>query len=411
MSRGIPILSMLNPKPMEAATMRIARQLLAVSLLVAIFSSAAGAAGLANVVATPNPAAPNQDVTITTTKTGSQNCGWKVNYGDGSKSDPMGFPNATKSIVHPYASAGTYTILVKGANHGSKPQCNGTATTEIVVKTGTGGGGGVVQVEDVPKNLTQIGKKANIAVLCAKIDCGKLIPLPVIEKRFGFTRPDGVVGWIGKGFGTQAGSVSLRYQSWNGSYKTVNLEVLEWTPTMVGTRIPASLSGFKAHKASVRVKSAMGKESPSYSFDLSPAEAWVELERDDMKVVHCGFDGNADRCNNVHQGNDATFGYFSYTSQGAAIEGFHGNAWGTIGDDTGVDVYEISLANGWTISSASTWKKLSSSNEKVNGPSPGTPAGKTYWKPSYSWTASSGNDTVQYATFIVISGPRGVPFK
>jgi len=376
-----------------------------------VLGQASFAASLLSVDANPNPASPNQDVTITATRSGSQNCGWKVDFGDNTGSGPMGFPDSTKNVAHSYANVGTYTIQIKGANHGNKPKCNGTVATNLEIAS-SGDGGGTLEVGpavDFP--LVPSGPKTSVGALCAKIDCKGLIQKPVIEKRFGFSRPGGVMAWIGKGFGAATGSVSLRYKRWDGSTHTANLEILEWTPTMVGTRIPASLTGYLHHKASVRVKTPNGWESPGYSFDLAPQAGWIDLDSKDVKVVHCGFDGNADRCNDVHQGNDAVFGYFSSTNYGAAIEGFHGNAWGTIGDDTGIDVYEISVKNGWTIHSASTQKKLSSNDEKVTGPSPGPPVGQTYWKPSYSWVASSGNDTVEYETFVVITGPRGVPFK
>ncbi len=380
-----------------------------VLLLLGVAQAASGSA-LLSVEANPNPAAPNQDVTVTATRGGSQNCGWKVVFGDGNTSPAMGFATTPKNVVHSYASAGTYTIQITGASHGTKPNCTSSATTQLVVQTSNGGGNiEIGPALDLP--LKPKGPKVSVGELCAKIDCKGLIQKPVIEKRFGFGKPGGVMAWIGKGFGPTTGVVSLRYRRFDGSYQTANLEILEWTPTMVGTKIPASLTGYLHQQASVRVKTPDGWESASYSFDLAPEMDWIELDQDDVKVVHCGFDGNADRCNGVHEGNDAVFGYFSSTSQGAAIEGFHGNAWGTVGDDKGNDSYEVSLKNGWTIASGSTWKKLSSSNEKVNGPSPGAPVGQSYWKPSYAWVASSGNDTVQYATFIVITGPRGVPFK
>ncbi len=377
------------------------------ALLVGLAQGAAATA-LLTVTAGPDPAEPNQQVTITATRGGGPNCGWKVLYGDGNASPAMGFPNSTKSVTTSYANEGSYTIQITGANHGDKPQCTGSQTTTLTVDVEDTDDGPKIEIG--PATKFPIKPKLTIQELCKKVDCKGLIQKPVIENNFGFKKPGGVVGWIGKGFGSQQGSVTLRYKNWSGSYQETPLEILEWTPTMVGTRIPASLQGFVQHNASVRIgTSAMGS-SAAYSFPLQPALEWRELDEDDVKTVHCGFDGNADRCNDVHQGNDAVFGYFSYTSQGAAIEGFHGNAWGTIGDDKGHDVYEIKVKNGWTIDSSSMWKKLSSGDEWVSGPSPSTPVGSDYWKPSYNWNVSP-NDTVQYATFVWIVGPRGVPHK
>ncbi len=375
---------------------------LSLSLAMVLVAGSANAASLVSVTAAPDPAAPNQQVTITATKSGTQNCGWKVIYGDGGSSAPMGFPDPTKNALHTYTANGTYTIQVTGASHGNKPNCTGSASTQIVVETSNGGGGGTVQIgpavdRPVLKPKGDPGPEFGLTELCQKVDCGALTYLPKVEGHFGFTKPGGVVAFKGRGFGS-AGKMTLTYKDWKNATKTADLEILEWTTGMVGTKIPASLQGFQDQTASVVLTNSLGKKSPAYAFALHPTLDSVDLSRNDVRIVHCDDDANLNACDMLDNPGDPP------------IPGFHMNKIGAIGDDQGTDKYEIKVKNGWVISWTRTDKWGTSSNEWVNGPSNGAGVGLATWTPSYTWNVSPA-DKVWYSTWITVEGPRGVPFK
>ena len=300
-------------------------------------AGAATAASLDAVTASPDPAAPNQQITITATKSGAENCGWLVNYGDGNSSSPMGFPDATKSVQYTYANPGTYTIHVDGANHGNKPQCNNSATHELVVKILEGGILEASKAVDIPLGVKPKDPKLQVTELCKQIDCKGLIAIPNVEGHFGFTRPDGVVAFKGKGFSGK-GNVTLTYVDWKNNTRKRKLEIIEWKGGLIGTRIPANLQGFRQQTASIVVTNKAAKTSAPYAFTLYPTLQSVELKRNHVKIVHCDQDANLNSCAMQDYAGDPP------------IPGFHMNKTGAIGDDKGTDKYEIKVKNGWTIS-------------------------------------------------------------
>jgi len=90
-----------------------------------------------------------------------------------------------------------------------------------------------------------------------------------------------------------------------------------------------------------------------------------------------------------------------------AICGAHANRWGAIGDDTGTDVFHISLMNGWRFKSVQKvrWHK-SSGDEELGGPTPSLPVGQSKWNPAIHWVVSP-NDAVAYRIKIIVEGPVG----
>ncbi len=377
---------------------------LPIRLLFPILSlCAAGAANGANldaVTASPDPGTAGQQITITASKSGPENCGWLVNYGDGTSSQPMGFPGATKSVQHEYSAPGTYTIHVAGANHGNKPQCNDSASHEIEVKPAHGPGGGTLEISkvaDLPLGLKPNDPTLQISELCKQINCKGLVAIPNVEGHFGLTRPGGVVAWKGKGFAGQ-GKVTLSYVDWKNNPKTATLEILEWKNGLLGTKIPAGLTGFRAQTASIVVTNEAGNKSAPYAFALHPTLDSVDLKRQHVKIVHCSQAANIGACDMLDFSGDPP------------IPAMHKNKWGAIGDDQGTDKYEIKVKNGWVISWTKTNKWGTSNDEWVNGPSDGAGVGLATWTPSYTWNVSPA-DKVFYATWITVEGPKGVPFQ
>ena len=340
--------------------------------------AAANAADLVNVSASPNGAPIGTDVTITATKAGSPNCGWQVRTGamDANNEEiilgPYGFPdglpgNMKDALPFQYPAAGTYTITVEGAPHGNKPFCENSASTTITVEPPGNGGGidfGVVDEGLVEK----LKVTPQINEFCPNGSCQDLIAKPQVETAFGFRKPGGVVGLVGKWFGPSPGEAYLHFKRWNGAAQTVPLEVIEWTPTMVGVRLPGSLQGFRAQMANFEIRTANGGSGMG-SFQLNPLVEIKELHRNQVQVVSCSQDANFNAC-----GHDVGL------DPVGAIVGYHKNSGGLngvfSGDDQGQDSYRVALKNGWGIRYAHTVRSYTSSSEWVGGPTGSPPSAR-----------------------------------
>ncbi|MAE94209.1 MAG: hypothetical protein CL910_06070 [Deltaproteobacteria bacterium] len=364
-------------------------------------------------------------VAIEASKTGTDNCGWQADVfknnvlystfeNDPSAGATKGFGGSDPTVARIYFSFGEaaeYGIEIHGIQHNNKPPCAGSALTSLAVTAKPGSTG--VLLEKVKDHLGVLKPRpqAQLAEACKNVDCGALIQLPVVEGHFGFSKPGGVLAFKGKGFGKSQGHATLVYHLWTGQTQFAPLQIIEWKPGLIGTKIPANLAGFLDQTASVIVTTAANRVSPGYSFTLLATKDVVEIKEKDVKLVYCAMDSNSDWCNDVHGGDYEVFpGSGQHIVKGdEAVNGKHWNAWGTIGDDKGNDVYEIHLKNGWVIAWTNTVRS-STSGAWVKSPSPAAPNGSSYWKPSYEWLATP-NDYLRYTTWVFAEGPRGVPFK
>ncbi len=250
-----------------------------------------------------------------------------------------------------------------------------------------------------------------IEELCKRVSCDGLERLPAIEAAIGFARPGGVLAIVGGPFGPDRGGATLHLAHWDGSPRTADPEILEWTPTVVGVILPPSLEGFMAQTARIALRRADGKEA-SFDLPLKPKLAWQSLPRSAVGVHTCDDDGDANRCNDTVKGTAGNYGAWAYRDMGGAIEGFHGHAQsGLPGTDRGTDVYDVTLKRGWRLTKATTQRWVRFRGDRAEGPSPAAPPSGATWRPSYPWSVSGENGTVHYSTYITIEGPRGVPFE
>jgi len=138
----------------------------------------------------------------------------------------------------------------------------------------------------------------------------------------------------------------------------------------------------------------------------------VELLQGDpaVTVKACGNNGNVNYCNETSSSSYSFDNPFLKDHcNNVAIKGFHWNAWGAVGNDTGTDAYQISLKNGWVIDNASYKRYVSSGDEVVSATPPtSTAIGNTTYTPSIYWNVSP-NDHIAYCFRIWIKGPKGVP--
>jgi hypothetical protein len=206
----------------------------------------------------------------------------------------------------------------------------------------------------------------------------------------------------GENFGTNKGNILL-YGNFPNS--PLSFENVEWVSTSrVRGYVPQAANGSPNQTVTIKVKTAGNILSNGMTTGFIGRETKY-LVWSDVGVLHCGDDANKNYCNDPQ-------GYFQpHRVQETAMFGFHQNAWATIGDDEGHDIFQIILNNGWILKSMDIviWEK-SSSDEVLNGPHPPFPAGTTNWTPTIDWVASP-FDHVRYQIKIVVEGPAGTHYK
>jgi hypothetical protein len=322
-----------------------------------------------------------------------------INFGD--QNDPVPDNNDTTFTIqteqlpfhkdHTWHNEGVFTITATGQGN-----CTGTATAVVkVVK------------------FKPIGPRRDEPLVLA--------PRPKITGYFGLARPGGVAGIVGTALGS-TGTVTATLKKFNGDTLVVPFEkhedeeitnILEWKPTFIGIRWP-DVSGVRAQDATLRVK--VGDRTAEWTVAFTPELAFKMLPLDDVKVVSCSMDGNHNVCNNVNASSTCVpippiSNELSPWPGDASVHGMHSNCPGAIGDDSGTDVYQITLKNDWTLETFDFDKDLTGDDgDYVKSPTPAFPRGAATWKVSIQWLASV-DDTVTYNGMIGISGPKGVPHK
>jgi hypothetical protein len=222
----------------------------------------------------------------------------------------------------------------------------------------------------------------------------------------GIIEPGGIVLIGGINFGTTKGIVRMVEP---GASWDLLLEKLEWYPTGIAGRIPNNPALVKGTGIQFVVETSNGKRSNGW-----PVNWTMEIKRlsqGDVAVDRCSRDANWNSCNGEETRAGCIVDYWDQfittkVSDGS-IGGWHSNCWGTLGDDSGVDTYQVSLKNGWVLYDFEFGSGVSSEGEGwVTGPGQ-MPVGATSWKPKISWSVTP-SDQVKYWAFIYIRGPKGV---
>jgi hypothetical protein len=248
---------------------------------------------------------------------------------------------------------------------------------------------------------------------------GVIVPRPKIETYLGFAKPGGVAAILGKAFGTQ-GKVQARLKDWKGVAKDIPLKIIEdpktkvpeWKPTLIGIEWPSDLTGFPDQDASIWVTRADGLGSNKHTVQFKPTLEFKMLPQSDVKVVSCSSDANVNGCNDADPGGDACFESLPFTSGqfDSSISGRHYNCWATVGDDSGTDTYQITLANGWTLEELAFHKFVEAGEGWVKSPASSFAAGASKWTAKIEWSVTP-NDDLRYEGLVFIRGPQGVPHK
>ena len=364
-----------------------------------MFSYASAAHAQVTAIKAPETAYVGIEMSVTI-QGGTAPCGAVfVDFGDPSNpNDAVTHPNQRRSgtlpfdVPNTYLNEGEFTITATGQSN-----CTGSATAVVkVVK--------FKPIKPRPEETPTIA------------------PRPKITGYFGLARPGGVAGIVGTALGS-AGTVTATLKDFNGETLLVTFakhadadvtNILEWKPTLVGIRWPA-VSGVRAQNATIRVK--VGNHTTNeWTVAFTPELDFKMLPLDDVKVVSCSMDGNHNVCNKVHASSTCVpvppiSNELSPWPGDASVHGMHSNCPVAIGDDSGTDVYQITLKNDWTLETFDFDKDLTGDDgDYVKSPTPDFPRGAATWKVSIKWLASA-DDTVTYNGMIGISGPKGVPHK
>jgi hypothetical protein len=233
--------------------------------------------------------------------------------------------------------------------------------------------------------------------------------------------PGGTIAIKGTWFGDVKGHARLTgMKRWNGTaYGGTGdlwLDVVTepgkdfWKTTSVLVKVPTYVAQVRDQPAKLQVKTSDGRWSNEYSVQFVAAKDFVTLPRSDaaVKVIACGTDSNKDVCNGWVDPDDGD--WFSYTC-GQTYSAFHLNCWGCIGNDSGIDKFEVTLKNDWIIDGGKVHVNVEQ-GEGFAMVSTGSevPPGVTSWKPQISWNVSS-NDDLCHGADVYITGPKGVPWK
>ena len=246
-----------------------------------------------------------------------------------------------------------------------------------------------------------------------------LIGPPKIEQVVPFISnitPGGFVAVKGSWFGNDQGELWLKgLKKWNGApFGDVKLAIATepgkdfWKPTNVLGIIPGNIQQVKDQPVKLQIKTKAGKWSNEYPVNFIAAKDWVTLKYTDpaVKLISCGTNANLDECNGKRDPDDGN--WFSWNCA-QTFYGFHYNVWGAIGDDYGIDKFEITVKNGWVIDGGKVYVYVDQGEGSTSGPG-AVPSNVTSWKPSVYWNVSP-NDDLCHGADVYIVGPKGVPWK
>ena len=264
-----------------------------------------------------------------------------------------------------------------------------------------------------------VGKKVAVGVsnrVAAGVNTStELSSLIGIKSYFGLSQPGGVAAIAGQNFGTQQGRVVANLKMWNGDTNNVPLTVKAWRPTLIEVEWPAGIDGVRDQTdAVVEVTHANNTSKASWKVFFRAEADYRLLEISRVRVVTCGDDANTNSCNNNTVSKQFCWDTPSWPQHcTGSFKGVHHNCWGTVGNDSGTDEYEVRLKNDWVISSVDFKKNAPGGGAFERGavwdPSPPASIGSAAWNARVKWEVTP-NDTISYCAFIHIRGPKGVPY-
>ncbi len=352
-------------------------------------SVSAADAQVTNVAVSPSPALVGQQATVTVTG-GAAPCGAvEINYGDGTT---ITYPITQLPFqqTHAWTTTGNKTVVATGQGN-----CTGQATMTV----------GVVR-SNTPSPRLGVNKSPP----------PKFPVLIRIKSYFGLSQPGGVAAIAGQNFGAQQGRVVAKLKMWNGDVNEVPLTIKAWRTTQIEVEWPDGIDGVRDQMdAVVEVTHANNTSKASWKVFFRAETDYRLLLRSNVRVVTCGDDGNYNSCNwpNAVSSHAVCWDSPNFPNCSGSVVGVHHNCWGTVGNDSGTDEYEVRLRNDWVISSVDFKKNAPGDAQFKRGavwdPSPPASIGSAAWNARVKWAVTP-NDTISYCAFVHIRGPKGVPY-
>lgn len=307
--------------------------------------------------------------------------------------------------AHPYAAAGTKTILVTATGN-----CAGRAMTTI----------SVIAPPPPPPPPTGVDL-SSLAALCARIGCGLLPGVLWRPALTGATRsvgPGQMLTISGSFLGSSAGSVRVRLP--NGSPASVM--VTSWTSSVVTGTLDPRISGVGDGDAQVVVQRADSVMSNSLTVhfvawrdrQLVPPRYVTVLTCADAAVIT-----QCDASNHIFSEriDFARIGGGSLRSPGqpagdASYSGDHVNFWDDFGA-SGTDRIRFDLPEGFVldpeslaiVSDAFATSEGRNASVHTTLPAAGTRSGTI----TVGWSLNGGNSEMPYGGILMASGPIGIP--
>ncbi len=347
-------------------------------------SAPALAGTIQGVTAQPSSASTGDPIVVTVTGTGTCANGVVVNFGDGDSQEKAGdLPLAFNAKS--YSQSGTYTVSA-AAKPGTLG-CNGSASTTV--------------------NVTKPGQ--TLMELCVVVGCGRMTLRPQIDSQLAEVTPEGTYTLTGRVFGDTPGKVYLKlYQPLEQNRE---MQIQSWSDTSITAQVP-DLSYIPDHDAAIFVQTSDGGKSALQSVNFVAKREVRLLTMNDPEVsVNCSHGGNHNICNHHSHSDGNCFSYHHLSSNNATFHGAHTNCDVAIDWDDGTDTLKVELANGWEIFGIAMNEHVTSDWEFVGVPPPGdlvAAKGSTSWTLDVPFSISPGRDTVEYAVWVYVIGPRGV---
>jgi hypothetical protein len=228
---------------------------------------------------------------------------------------------------------------------------------------------------------------------------------PQIELGPSYLQQDSSLWISGCGFG--AGTLYLVLPASNNLM--VPLEIDDFYDKLITARVPADLVA-PDQQAFLRVVK-YGGQSNDWPVDFKTLTEVVLLDPADVKVVHCSDDADYNYCNNVSWVDQNICCVFDSEGQAiplvsfATIQSFHetdGSAWG----DSGVDMYQVVLKNGWKLHKMSFNKQITNSGSGTVKDPAGFAAGQSSATIAVEWSVG-GNSGAAYFIDLYAVGPKG----
>jgi hypothetical protein len=246
--------------------------------------------------------------------------------------------------------------------------------------------------------LQPVAAQNYVLQLCNETNCNAaIVQLARIDDVFLFSNvtPGGTILLKGRGLANTT-ELTLKLTDFRGQPKSTTLRLLEVGDTFIGARILDGTSEVLDQRGTLQARTAANQYSNEFPVNFRAQRDFRLLPANDgtTKLISCGTDSNYDWCRGWVDPEDNTPSYPGTGPLTVPIHGSHHNCWGCVGNDSGTDEYEVTLANGWIIDSIDMTRGYKTNKNEAWASEPPLPPGASRWRPRIDWYATP-NDTAK----------------